>query len=181
MATKSFIGIKKVWYAPPIDSVTLASAGLTAEEVIAKIAGEGTKEIKNIHQDTWGYEESDPEFEDYNNETAGGSIYFRDVIKQGVPTISFTLGEYEYSDKAALQGGTATSTSWERPNTAATIERCIIAQAKTGEVIVMPRASIIGKGNFVEKNIGLGVTAVPLETGVAGLASEKWFRGIVIP
>jgi hypothetical protein len=179
MATKSFIGIKRVWHASPIDSIGSASDGLTSEEVIAKIADAGTKEIQNIHQDTWGYEESDPEVEEYTNQLTG-KVYYRNAIKQGVPTISFTLGEYEYSDKAALQGGTATATSWERADAPVIIERCIIAQAKTGEVIVMPRASIVGKGNFVEQNIGLGVTAVALETGANGLASEKWFRGIVI-
>jgi len=177
---KSFIGIKRLWYAPPIDAVANIASGLTSAEVLAKIADAGTVEIKNIHDDTWGYEESDPTVTEYINQLTGRP-YFRDAESQSIPTISFTLGEYEYQTKADLQGGTATTDTWERSDTPEIIEKCIIAQAKTGEVIVMPRSSIIGKGNYVEKNIGLGVAAVPIETGVEGLKPEKWFRGLVIP
>ena len=59
----------------------------------------------------------------------------------------------------------------------ALVEKSIVAMTKTGNFIFMPKANIVGKGSFVEKNIGLGVSAVPLETGVEGLASEKWFDG----
>lgn len=177
--TKSFIGISRLWYTEPIATLTDENSGLTAEEVKALIndAGNNTKEIKNIHQDTWGYEESDPTVTEYINQLTG-KPYYRDAEQQGIPTVNFTLGEYDFQDKAALQGGTATDDSWERSDSAQIIEKCIIAQAKTGDIIVMPRASIVGKGSFVEKNIGLGVSAVPVETGVKGLASEKWFRGI---
>lgn len=176
---KSFIGIQRLFYADPIDSITTKASGLTKAEVEALIADADTKEIKNLHQDTWGYEESDPTVTDYINQLTG-TPYYRDAEQQGVPTVSFTLGEYEYEDKAALQGGKATATSWERPSTLEIIEKCIIAVSKTGVVLVFPKASIVGKGNFVEKNIGLGVTAVPVETGVKGLASEKWFNDVVI-
>ena len=84
------------------------------------------------------------------------------------------MGEYEYSDKAALQGGIATTTGWDRPAIKENISKCIIAQTKTGNYIVFPNASIIGKGNFTDKNIGLGVTAVAMETGVTGLSAEVW-------
>ncbi|MEG1544283.1 MAG: hypothetical protein RR382_07140, partial [Tannerellaceae bacterium] len=63
---------------------------------------------------------------------------------------------------------------WERSDIPSVVEKCIIAQTKTGNYIVFPKASIIGKGSFVEKNLGLGVTAVALETGVKGLSSEIW-------
>lgn len=175
--TKSFIGISRLWYAEPIKALAGEKSTLTADEVKALIGDESTREIKNIHQDTWGYEESDPTVTEYINQLTG-KPYYRDVEQQGIPTVNFTLGEYDFADKAALQGGVATEESWERSDSAQIIEKCIIAQAKTGDIIVMPRASIVGKGSFVEKNIGLGVSAVPVETGVKGLASEKWFRGI---
>lgn len=184
---KPFIGIKKLWYTNPISSIASATDGLTAAEVVALL---GTaKEIKNIHQDTWGYEESDPTITEYINQLTGAP-YYRDPEQQGTPTVSFTLGMYSFEDKAALQGGKAIkvgteaeASSWERPSAIELIEKCIIVQTKTGNLIVFPKASIIGKGNFVEKNIGLGVTAVPVETGVAGLAAEKWFieEAITIP
>lgn len=184
---KPFIGIKRLWYTNPIASIASASDGLTPAEVITLIAT--AKEIKNVHQDTWGYEESDPSITEYTNQLTGVP-YYRDPEQQGTPTVSFTIGMYSFEDKAELQGGKAKklngeteASSWERPSTIELIEKCIIAQTKTGNLIVLPKASIVGKGNFVEKNIGLGVTAVPVETGVEGLAAEKWFseESVVIP
>ena len=174
MATKPFIGIQRIWYANPIASVADAAAGLTGAELKTLISDASTKEVLNVHDDTWGYEESDPTVTEYINQLTGNP-YYRDTETKGVPTVSFTMGEYSFEDKAALQGGKATAATWERSTTQEIIEKCIIAQTKTGNYIVMPKASIIGKGNFVEKNIGLGVSAVPVETGVEGLASEKWF------
>lgn len=169
---KPFIGIKRLWYADVVTSVTTPASGYTGGEL--KTLLETATEVLNVHQDTWGYEESDPEVTEYINQLSG-QPYYRDTVKQGIPTVSFTLGEYSFEDKAELQGGTATTTTWQRPSTSVEVEKCIIAQTKTGNYIFMPKASIVAKGSFVEKNIGLGVTAIPLETGVTGLASEKWF------
>lgn len=168
---KQYIGIKKVWYANVIASI--AGASLSGAEIKALIDNAATKEVKNVHQDTWGYAEDDPTIAEYRNQLTG-KIYYRDVEQEGAATISFTMGEYEYSDKAALQGGTATTTGWDRPAIKENISKCIIAQTKTGNYIVFPNASIIGKGNFTDKNIGLGVTAVAMETGVTGLSAEVW-------
>lgn len=168
--SKKFIGIKRIWYANPIASI--AGASLAGSEIKALLAKETTKEVKNSHQDTWGYTEDDPSVTNYINELTG-QIYYKDITQAGAVSIAFTLGEYEYTDKAALQGGTATATGWDRGDVK-NINKCIIAQTKTGNYIVFPNASIVGKGNFVEKNIGLGVTAVAMETGVANLAAEVW-------
>lgn len=167
---KQYIGIKKLWYANPISSITGAS--LTGAEIKALIANAATKEVKNVHQDTWGYTEDDPTVTDYINQLTG-KIYYKDRERDGAVTIAFTLGEYLYEDKAALQGGVGTATGWDR-GSVGNVNKCIIAQTKTGNYIVFPNASIIAKGNFVEKNIGLGVSAVAMETGVTGLASEVW-------
>lgn len=172
MATKPFIGLKRVWYGDVVTTVSSPTAGYTATELVAKI--KTMTEVKNVHQDTWGYEESDASVTDYINELTG-QPYYRDVTQAAIPTVSFTLGEYSFEDKAALQGGKATEDGWERTDMANLIEKSIVAMTKTGNFIFMPKANIVGKGSFVEKNIGLGVTAVPLETGVEGLASEKWF------
>lgn len=170
---KPFIGLKRVWYGDVVDSVTTPSEGFTGEELALLL--EDLTEIKNVHQDTWGYEESDASVTDYINELTG-QPYYRDVTQAAIPTVSFTLGQYSFDDKAALQGGRVEGGAWVREEMNSLIEKCIVAQTKTGNYIFMPKANITGKGNFVEKNIGLGVTAVPLETGVEGLASEKWFK-----
>lgn len=132
-------------------------------------------QVKNVHNDTWGYSEEDPQVTEYVNELTG-QPYFKDAQKQGIPTISFTMGEYSFTDKAALQGGKGDSKKWERSAKAVIIEKAVLAQTKSGNWIFFPKANILAKGNFVEKNIGLGVSAVPLETGVKGLTSEAWFN-----
>lgn len=182
MASKKlFIGIKQIWYAEPI---TTAVTAASLKTLLASAT-----EVKNSHQDTWGYEESDPETTEYINELTG-QTYYVDMTKGTVPTISFTMGEYSYLDKAALQGGkaiTATGTEatsesdavgWKKSDTLDIIEKAIIAKTKTGNYVVLTKANITGKGNFVEKNIGLGVTAVALEN--EGVGSEFWFDGSAV-
>ena len=170
--TKPFIGIKKVWYTDVIGTVTSAETGYSETELSALI--KKATEVTNVHQDTWGYEESDPSITEYKNELTG-QVYFRDITDPSVPTIKFKIGKYDYKTKADLQGGKSGDGKWERTEMTNTIEKCIIAMTKTGHFIVFPKANITGKGEMVEKNIGIGVTAVCLETGVKGLASELWF------
>lgn len=171
---KPFIGLKRVWYAEVIKTVSAPGTGYSATE-LKTLIGSAT-EVTNVHQDTWGYEESDPTITDYINELTG-QPYYRDVTQASLPTINFTIGEYDFDTKAALQGGKKQTDSWERVDMTNIIEKCIIAMTKTGNFIVFPRAQITGKGAMAEKNIGIGVAAVPLETGVKGLASEIWFDG----
>jgi len=175
---KLYIGIKRIWYAEPITSAVTASS-------LKTLLGSAT-EVKNSHQDTWGYEESDPETTEYINELTG-QTYYIDMTKGTIPTISFTMGQYSYLDKANLQGGTAITATgaeatseadavgWKKGDNLEVIEKAIIAQTKTGNYVVLTKANITGKGNFVEKNIGLGVTAVALEN--EGVGSEYWFDG----
>lgn len=171
---KPFIGIKRVWYADVISKVTAPETGYSANE-LQTLLGTAT-EIKNVHQDTWSYEESDASVTDYVNELTG-QPYYRDVTQASVPTINFTIGEYDFETKAALQGGKKGTDTWQRQGMNTIIEKCIVAMTKTGNFIVFPKANITGKGTMAEKNIGLGVSAVPLETGVNGLASEVWVDG----
>lgn len=179
MAKKQFIGIARIWYADVIKTAVTAAA------IKVLIADDGeAKEVLNSHQDTWGYEESDPQTTEYVNELTG-QTYYIDKTKNSIPTVSFTMGEYSYLEKADLQGGeaiTATGTKatteeaavgWKRPESVAVIEKAIIAQTKTGNFLILTKANIVGKGNFVEKNIGLGVAAVALEN--KGIGSEFWF------
>ena len=53
----------------------------------------------------------------------------------------------------------------------------VVAMTKTGNYIVFSNAAVIGKGNQVEKNIGLGVTAVALDNPNEGVKSDYLFDG----
>ena len=176
----TFIGIKQLWYGDVISAATnLNQSG------IATLL-DGMTEVTNVHEDTWGYEESDPETTEYNNEL-NGMPYYIDNVKQGQPTISFTLGEYQYQQKADLQGGVVITKGgdgtdkddpigWSRPTELSTIYKSVVALSKTGVYIIFPKAQITGKGDVQEKNIGLGVQAKAVETGVNGLSSEYWIK-----
>ena len=176
---KPYIGIKRVLYGDAL--LTLPNGkekfdGAMLAELLATVGKENAKlkEVTNVHKDTWGYEESDPTVTEYINQLTG-LAYYRDMEQAGVPTVSFTLGQYDLQTKAELQGGEVIDGAWHRKDMLKLISKLIVAQTKTGNWIVMPNANIVGKGNFVDKNIGLGVAAVPVETGVDGLSAEMWF------
>ena len=100
----------------------------------------------------------------------------------GEVKINFTIGEYDYATKADLQGGKATEKNWERGKYKP-IHKCVIGKTKDGVYVVFPKAAINARGSNTDKAVGLAVSAVPLSTGVDGLASEKWFdeSEVVVP
>lgn len=170
---KPFIGIKKIWYGDVIsEAVTKTS--------LKTLLGSMT-EVKNSHQDTWQYTEDDPTYTDYINEL-NGEIYYRDVTQKGAKTITFTMGEWTFDDKVALQGGEKVDTDagWGDSDTPGIINQGIVAQTKTGNYIVFTNAAVIAKGAQAEKNIGLGVTAVAMSNTNAGVKSDYLFDGTKI-
>ena len=102
---KPFIGIKKIWYGDVIDSAVTKTS-------LKTLIGEMT-EVKNSHQDTWQYTADDPAYTDYINEL-NGEIYYRDVTQKGAKTIAFTMGEWTFDDKVALQGGEKVDTKTQK-------------------------------------------------------------------
>lgn len=168
-----FIGIKKLWYAEVIASVVTAASLKTLLQT--------AKEVKNSHDGTFQYTQDDPSVTDYVNELTG-KPYHRDITSGGNKTISFTIGEYEFEDKVALQGGklvkdSETTVGWESPSSPELIYKAIIGKTKTGNYVVFTNASVIGKTSMSEKNLGLGVSAVAMENPNEGVADEYWFDG----
>lgn len=170
-----FIGIKKLWYGAPINATS--AENLTQAGVATLIAA--STEIKNVHQDTWGYQQGDPNVTDYINELTG-KTYYRDKVDEGEKTINFTMGEYDFSTKKALQGGTVieesgTAVGWKAPINPELINKSIIALTKTNSYIIFTNASIVGKGDQQQKAVGLGVVATAQESEVDGISDEYWF------
>ncbi len=170
MAEKKFIGIKKLWYADPIESAITAASLRTLLDTAT--------EITNSHQDTFEYAQEDPEVTDYVNELSG-KPYYRDATSEGAKTISFTIGEYDFDTKVALQGGkkSADGNVWESPENPEIRYKAIIAKTKTGNYVVFTNASIVGKTNMAEKNMGLGVVATAMDNPNDGVADEYWVHG----
>lgn len=170
---KPFIGIKQIWYGPVI------TEALTAAKLKTWLAT--ATEVKNSHQDTWGYTQDDPTITDYINELTG-KPYYRDMTDEGAKTIAFTMGAYSFKDKVELQGGKVIRESeqevgWEAPETPELVYKAVVGRVKTGNYVVFTNAGIVGKSNMVEKNIGLGVSAVAMDNEAEGVADEYWFDG----
>lgn len=164
----NFIGIKQLWYGDLIKEAP------TEENIKTWISS--ATEVKNVHNDTWGYSQSEPEKEEYKNELTGKN-YHVDEKTGAIPTVNFTLGEYTLQDKETLQGGKVTGKVWASPTSHNPINKGVVALSKTGNYIVFPKAEISASGSMVQKNIGLAVKAVALETGLEGVSDEYWIEG----
>lgn len=177
---KPFIGLKRIWYGAE-QSEMLKPNGIKTWISTAT-------EVMNVHQGTWGYTQDDPSVTDYINELTG-KPYFRDVDDNGVKTINFTLGEYSFADRVALQGGKmydsngavttdkSNAVMWESPKNYSVIYKSILAQTKTGNFVFFPRAGVITKVDTQEKNLGLGIQAVAMDQADTALTDEYWYDG----
>lgn len=173
---KPFIGIKKIYYGDPF------TANVTPTTLKSWISS--ATEVTNSHDGTWSYTQDDPEVTDYINELTG-SPYYRDKTSQGTKTIAFTIGAYAFEDKVALQGGEVIKNDdetigWKAPSELTIPYKGIVGITKTGNIVVFTNASIVGKVDTQEKNLGLGVTAVAMDSGVTGVADEYWFAAEAI-
>lgn len=150
----------------------MTSGTLTGAAVKALLAAATTKPISNVHGDTFAYEEAESSVTDYINQQ-NGKVYYRDNVP-GAVSISFSVGDYDFETKKDLQGGTSTAKSWTRGDSGL-IYKSIVGKTKDGTYVVFPKAAISARGGMVEKAIGLLLSAVAMDTGVEGLASEGWF------
>lgn len=171
--SKPFIGIKKIWYGEVIEEA------VTTSSLATFIAD--ANEVKNVHDGTWSYSQDDPNITEYINALTG-TPYYRDPESNGAKTIAFTLGKYDFADKAELQGGSVVQegsavVGWKSAETPQLINKAVVAQTKSGNYIVFTNASIVGKVDTQEKNLGLGITAVAMENPEENVAAEYWFDG----
>lgn len=167
---KPFIGLKKIWYGNPLAEAPASTAAVVA-------LTEGMTEVSNVHDGTWSYTQDDPSITDYVNMLTG-QPYYRDVTNAGNKTIAFTMGEYEFSDLVALQGGKVVGSDGWEAGAPSLVYKSVIAQTKTGNYIVFPNAGIIAKTNAAEQNLGLGVTAVAMDSGADEVAIEYRFKAV---
>lgn len=167
---KPFIGLKAVYYGGVLD------APLTKASFNAWL--QSAKKVENVHEGTWKYEQEDNTETEYINELTG-EPYYIDEEKKGKRSMSITIGEYDVETKVALAGGKAMADGigWEAPEDIPVIEKCFAGMTKTGNYIVFPKASIKSKADTQNKNVGLGITATAMATGVEDLKSEYHIDG----
>ena len=162
----SVVHLKALYYGEVI-----TTAGLTGATLKPLLAG--MTEVNVVHGETFRYEEAPPTVTSYKNQLTG-KVY-RQTQEEGEIKMSFTLGQYDFETKAALQGGTATNTSWSRATTSEAKYNCFVGLSKDGVYVVFPKGHCLANGSDTDKAVGLAVSATAVDTGVAGLASEYWF------
>ena len=70
------VEIDELYYAEPIKTVTTPAAGLTGAEVATILKNAATKRVKNVHGDTYQYEEAEASVTRYKNALTGE--YYRE-------------------------------------------------------------------------------------------------------
>lgn len=134
----------------------------------------GTKEVKNIHQDTWTLEESEPSQDSYRNQLTG-SVYRMGTKTMGEVTANFTIGQYDYPLKAEFLGGTATATSWKRARGIVEIRKVLIALTEDNQYCVLTNANINSHEANTDGAIGLAIVGTAMEPENEAISSEYWF------
>ncbi len=133
-----------------------------------------TKEVKNIHQDTWTIEESDSSQDGYRNQLTG-SIYRMGTKTMGDVTFNWTIGKYDYFTKAEFLGGVATATSWKRPRGIVEIHKLLIALTEDDQYCVLPYANINARESNTDGAVGIGIVGTMMEPDNTEVSPEYWF------
>lgn len=178
----SAIDIKKLWYGDTnLTDITAAKLkGLLNGSTESGSSYAAAKEIKNVHQDTWQLEESEPSQDGYRNQLTG-KIYRMGRITEGELVINFTIGKYDFALKSELMGGTviessSTEVGWKRStDSPENMYKSIIALTVDDVYVVLPKAAITTREANTDKAIGLAVKATMMEPDGTGVSSEYWY------
>lgn len=164
------MGIKRLWYT----DTDLVTADLTGTLLASIIKNAKTKEVENVHQDTWSIEEGQPTQDGYRNQLTG-SIYRMGSKTMGEVTFNWTIGQYDYPTKADLLGGTATATTWKRARGIVEIKKCLIGLTEDDQYCVLPYANVAANEANTDGAIGLAVIGTAMEPKNKEISPEYWF------
>lgn len=149
---------------------------------IGSDGSEGTEfeQVPVVHQDTFTYEEDDPELTEYKD--VDGNTYYTSK-RPGAVRINASIGRYDLKTKQKFQGGTyepgteSNPNKWSRADSVATIEFTVKAKTEDGVYVIFPRASVSASGKSNEKAIGLALVFTALKPEKSGLPVEYWLDG----
>jgi hypothetical protein len=149
---------------------------LSAKPTYADVATsfKAAAKIENSHQDTFTYEEDEPTVTGYKNDLTGKT--YRSDVEAGEKRINFTIGQYDFDLKAALQGGTSgdSGKSYESGDSTELRYKAFYALTQDNVLIVFPRANIVASNSSTDNAIGIAVSAIPEE--VSGVTKDEyWF------
>lgn len=143
---------------------------------------EGTvfEEIPVVHEDTFTYEDTEPETKEYKD--VKGDVYYVSK-KAGTVKMNASIGRYDLKTKEKFQGGTFTEGAsgkpgtWGRVGDPKVIEFTVRGTTEDGVRIIFPRASVTASGKANEKAIGLALVFTAMKPVKEGEPLERWEDG----
>lgn len=175
----SAIGIKKIYYGPVIDKVEVPydetnvdnATGLSPKELKAWMAT--AKQVKNVHQDTWNFEEGEPTKTTYKNQLT--KKVYRSKTEPGDVAIKFSIGKMDFEVKKDFKGGVATEDKYSVPSTYQDKYMTIVGLTEDDVYIILSKANVSANDVTTDDAIAMAVTATPEEPDIQ-IESIAWIR-----
>lgn len=172
-------GIKKIVYAET--SVVTEALDPTKAATIIKAAITAGNIVQNVHGETWSLDEAESSPTGYKNQL-NGKTYRYDKPQAGDLTPSWTIGQYDWKEKAAFMGGSVIKDStetkdigWERGDKT-NIYKALFCLTDDDVWFIFPKCLIDAREANTDKAIAIAVKGYVQEPSVAGVANEYDFE-----
>lgn len=182
MGQISSVGIKRIIYA----DTSVVNKDITADfaKTIIKAAITAKTEVTNVHGETWSIEESEASVSPYKNQLNGQA--YRYDTTPGELTPQFSIGQYDYTTKAALMGGEIIKkggsgadkdnpVGWKRAVDKVVINKALFCLTEDNVWFIFPNCQIVTREANTDKAIALAVKGLVQTPQVAGVSSEYNF------
>ena len=182
MGQISAVGIKRIFYADT--SVVTKDIAADVAKTLIKAAITAKSEVMNVHGETWNIEESEASVNGYKNQLNGQT--YRYDTTPGEVTPAFSIGQYDYTTKAALMGGEAIKkggsgadkdniVGWKRSTEKVVINKALFCLTEDDVWFIYPNCQIVARESNTDKAIAIAVKGLVQTPKVAGVSSEYNF------
>lgn len=182
MGQISSVGIKRILYA----DTSVVTKDITADvaKTLIKAAITAKTEVMNVHGETWSIEESEASVNGHKNQLNGQT--YRYDTTPGEVTPAFSIGQYDYTTKAALMGGEAIKkggsgadkdniVGWKRATDKVVINKALFCLTEDDVWFIYPNCQIVAREANTDKAIAIAVKGLVQTPKVAGVSSEYNF------
>lgn len=166
--------IKRFLYA----DTSKITGDLTPSMLKTIISDPDTKEVTNMHQDTWSIDETEASVTRYNNQLTRKP--YRQTVELGEVSMNFTIGEYDFETKKDLMGGEVVKNGekaigWKRSREYEEIHKILMALTGDGYWCVFPKGSVVTREAGTDGAIGLAVVGTAMEPENPDVDIEYWY------
>lgn len=182
MGQISAVGVKRILYA----DTSVVTKDITADvaKTLIKAAITAKAEVMNVHGETWNIEESEASVNGHKNQLNGQT--YRYDTTPGEVTPAFSIGQYDYTTKAALMGGEAIKkggsgadkdniVGWKRSTEKVVINKALFCLTEDDVWFIYPNCQIVARESNTDKAIALAVKGLVQTPKVVGVSSEYNF------